>query len=117
MTTSKLRAKIRHNGKDIHLGYFKTKAQVDAACVAGHAALSRVEQIDDDHRCPPQKLPNPVRLVEVIEQGLYDIAIKELAHSAAARYQLAKRMKNGRSFPSSDLYKGLRHKLEKELKR
>ena len=46
MTTSKLRAKIRHNGKDIHLGYFNTKAQVDAACVAGHAALSRLEQIN-----------------------------------------------------------------------
>lgn len=113
MTTSKLRAKIRHNGKDIHLGYFNTKAQVDAACVAGHAALSRLEQINGDHRCPPlppQRLPNPKRLIEIIGQGLYDIAIEEVANSAVARHRLAKRFQNSRLYPTPEEFKGLRLK-------
>jgi hypothetical protein len=105
VTTNKLRAKIRHNGKDIHLGYFNTKAQVNAACVAGHAALSRLDQINGDHRCPPQRLPNPKRLIEIIEQGLYDIAIEEVADSAAARQRFANRFKNSRLFPVPESYK------------
>jgi len=105
VTTTKLRAKIRHKGKDIHLGYFDTKAQVTAACAAGHAALNRLDQINEEHHCPPQRLPNPKRLVEIIEQGLYDIAIEEVAVSAAARQRLAKRFQNSRLFPIPESYK------------
>jgi len=108
MATSKLRAKIRHNGKDVHLGYFSTKAQVNAACVAGHAALDRLDEINGRHECPPQRLPNPKRLVEIIEQGMYDIAIDEVAKIAAARHQLAQALRSSRRFPAAEnLYKGL----------
>jgi hypothetical protein len=105
VTTTKLRAKIRHNGKDIHLGYFSTKAQVNAACVAGHAALSRLDQINGVHHCPPQRLPSPKRLIEIIEQGSYDVAIEEVAESAAARQRFAERFKNKPLFPIPESYK------------
>ena len=107
MTTNKLRAKIRHNGNDIHLGYFDSKAQVVAACTAAHAALDRMEAINGKHQCPPQRLPNPKRLIEILEQGLYDIAIDEVAQVATLRHQLAKALRSSRRFPGADLYKGL----------
>ena len=108
MTTTKNRAKIRYKGKDIHLGYFDSKAQVSAACAAARAALARWEEVNGEgHRCPAppppppppkQMLPHPDRLIEVIEQGLYDIRIPDIALAAVERSRLVKALKKNLSF-------------------
>ena len=105
MTTTKNRAKIRYKGRDIHLGYFDSKAQVSAACAAARAALERWEEFNGEgHRCPPpppppkQMLPHPDRLITVIEQGLYDIRIPDIALAAVGRSKLIKALKKTLSF-------------------
>ncbi len=99
MATSKLRAVIRHNDKEILLGDFNSKAQVNAALTAAEAIIRAI----GGHKCPPQKLPNPERLKECIDLGLYDIEIEEIARLAGAREKFKKSLSIHKKFPSSPL--------------
>jgi hypothetical protein len=104
----KNRAKMRYKGREIHLGYFDSKAEVSAACAAARKALERWEEFNGEgHRCPAppspppppkQMLPHPDRLIEVIEQGLYDIWIPDIALAAAGRSRFVKALKKTLGF-------------------
>ncbi len=104
MATSKLRAVIRHNDKEILLGDFNSKAQVNAALTAAEAILKGL----GEHKCPPQKLPNPERLKECIDLGLYDIEIEEIARLAGAREKFKKSLLTYKKFPMAEkTFKGI----------
>jgi len=101
MSRHAVRAKIRHKNRDVHLGYYASKAQAMAAQDAAHAALDKWEELNPPPEPIKRKMPSIATLTHFINAGTYDLVIEELAETAAGRYHLIKRhnYKRGK-FPS-----------------
>ena len=103
-----IRAKIRHKGKDIHLGYYQTQAQATAAKAGAHAALDRWEILNPPMPIPKKKMPSVKTLIHFIHQGTYDPVIEEIAEASLGRYHLIKRHNYMRGkFPSTAASKAM----------
>jgi len=93
MSMKSIRAKIRHNNRQIEIGYYQTQMQATAAKAGAHAALDKWEILHAPKPAPKQKLPSIETLKHFVSQGIYDSEIQELGEMIVARANLIRRMK------------------------
>ena len=93
MSMKSIRAKIRHNNRQIEIGYYQTQMQATAAKAGAHAALDKWEAFNPPKSAPKQKLPSVETLKHFVSQGIYDSEIQELGEMIVARANLIRRMK------------------------
>ena len=102
MSRHAVRAKIRHKNKDIHLGYYASKAQAMAAQDAAHVALDKWEELNPPLPTIKRKMPSVKTLMHFISAGTYDTVIEQLAEATTGRYHLIKTNRHKKGTWTSD---------------